>query len=102
VCIIHESSSRVVAGCESIAAYERSYTPHPYTQVAVGGLLSLAYSPETHQCFAKPYIIEGVIEACGIQRTTYQLSAEERVLECQLLKYVSLVSAVSVALIQLQ
>ena len=68
-----------------------SHTQIHCTQVAVTGLLNLAYSPETHQCLAKPYIIEGVIEACGIQRTTYQLSAYERMLECLLFKYVSLV-----------
>jgi len=61
------------------------------SQVAVTGLLNLAYSPETHHCLAKPYIIKGVIEACSIQRTTYQLSGYERMLECLLLKYVSLV-----------
>ena len=63
-------------------------------------MLSLAYSPETHWYLAKPHIIEGVIETCDIQRTNYQVSADERVLECLLLKYVSLVSAMCIALIQ--
>jgi len=68
--------------------------------VTVAGMLSLAYSPETHWYLAKPHIIEGVIETCDIQRTNYQVSADERVLECLLLKYVSLVSAMCIALIQ--
>ena len=62
---------------------------HTHTQVTVAGLLSLAYSPETHQHLTKPHIIEGVMETCNIQRTMYSISAEERKLECLLLKYVS-------------
>ena len=73
---------------------------HWYEQVTVAGMLSLAYSPETHWYLAKPHIIEGVIETCDIQRTNYQVSADERALECLLLKYVSLVSAMCIALIQ--
>ena len=80
--------------------YPHNHRTHWYKQVTVAGMLSLAYSPETHWYLAKPHIIEGVIETCDIQRTNYQVSADERVLECLLLKYVSLVSAMCIALIQ--
>ena len=57
---------------------------HPHTQATVAGMLSLAYSPETHQYLAKLHIIQGIIGACGIHRTT-----EERLVEYQFLMYVS-------------
>ena len=64
-----------------------SHTQIHCTQVAVTGLLNLAYSPATHQYLAKPYIIKGVIWTCANHRAI-QHPAEERLL----FMYVYLVS----------
>lgn len=53
--------------------------------VGMAGLLCLAYSPKTHPYLARPFVIDGAIEACRIQRN-YQLTEEERRLDCLLLK----------------
>jgi len=63
----------------------------------VAAMLSLAYSPETHQYLAKLHIIKEVIGTCAIHRAI-QRPAEERLPEFLLLMYVYLVSAVSIAL----
>ena len=59
--------------------------------VTVAGLLCLAYSPETHQYLARPFVIDGIIEACEINRTWCHLSEEEQKLDSLLLRWVYII-----------
>ena len=60
-----------------------------FSQVTVTGMLSLAYSLETHPYLTQPKVIEGVMEACEIRRswTNCRITEEERRLDLMLLRW---------------
>ena len=60
--------------------------------VTAAGLLCLAYSSETHHHLAKPHIIDGIMEACMMQRPWCQITDEERRLNRLLLTFVKSLS----------
>lgn len=56
-------------------------------QVALAGLLCLAYSPETHVYLTEPSMIEGIQEACVKRQSWYPASEDTTRLDNLLLRY---------------